>query len=302
MTKYVLVLVPLAAGLALGLVWQSELAPNPVLVLRVDTGTLAFLLGILVTILGTAGLVISAAGRRQHLRAEARNKSEQADAWLRFIRRLDHELKNPLTAIRAGLASLGSDGNAPTLATVRTQVDRLARLTADLRKLADLETQPVEQEPVDLEALLTEVVAVARERPEANDCRLRLGLPQAPWPLPPVSGDRDLLFLAMHNLVDNAIKFSRPEDTIEIRAFEDGPSVAVQVADTGPGVSEQDLPHLGEELYRGSGAHGIEGSGMGLALVHAIVKRHNGTITIRSRIAQGTVVTLRFRSLRDTKS
>ena len=109
-----------------------------------------------------------------------------------------------------------------------------------------------------------------------------------------MAGDRDLIFLALHNLVDNALKFSRPEDTIEIRAFEDGRSVVVQVADTGPGVREQDLPHLGEELYRGADASSVDGSGLGLALVHAIVARHQGSVAIRSRVEQGTVVTLRF--------
>ena len=94
--------------------------------------------------------------------------------------------------------------------------------------------------------------------------------------------------------MDNAFKFSRPEDTIEIRAYEDGSAVVVEVADTGPGISEDELPHLGEELYRGSAARGIEGSGLGLALVQAIIARHQGTVAIRSRLGQGTVVTLRL--------
>jgi two-component system OmpR family sensor kinase len=64
-------------------------------------------------------------------------------------------------------------------------------------------------------------------------------------------------------------------------------------------VSEEDLPHLGEELYRGGVTRHVEGSGMGLALAHAIVARHNGTVTIHSRVGQGTVVMLRFPTLRD---
>lgn len=83
-------------------------------------------------------------------------------------------------------------------------------------------------------------------------------------------------------------------DTIEIRAFEDGASVAVEVADTGPGIRADELPHLGEELYRGSAPRSVEGSGLGLALVQAIAARHRGTLTIRSRHGQGTVVTIRL--------
>ena len=99
---------------------------------------------------------------------------------------------------------------------------------------------------------------------------------------------------ALHNLVDNACKFSGPQATIELRAFEDGSNVVVEVADTGPGIDPDEIPHLGEELYRGRSARGIEGSGLGLALVQAIVDRHRGTLTIRSRPGQGTVVALRL--------
>jgi len=287
-------LLPLGLGLALAALWQAGLWPNPVLYLRADVGTLFLLLGLIASLGWGLGLSLWTAAGRRCEQALTHTLEQQADSHRRFIRRLDHELKNPLTAIRAGLANLAGQGDAPILASVRAQVDRLARLSADLRKLADLETQPLEQEPVDLGGLLAELLELAEERPEAAARHLRLTLPQAPWPLPPVAGDRDLLFLALHNLVDNAIKFTRPQDTIEIRAFEDGSAVAVEVADTGPGIGEDELPHLGEELYRGSAGRSVAGSGLGLALVRAIVARHGGTLAIRSRVGQGTVVTLRL--------
>jgi two-component system OmpR family sensor kinase len=294
MRRYGLPFLPLGLGLVLAALWQAGLWSNPVIYLRADAGTLLLLLGLIGTI--SSGLVLalwSLADRRCE-EALARFRQEQADSHRRFIRRLDHEIKNPLTAIRAGLANLTDQGDDPIFSTVRAQLDRLARLSADLRKLADLETQPVEREPVDMGQLLTELVDMAQKRPEVAIRQLRLTLPQAPWPLPPVVGDRDLLFLVLYNLVDNALKFSRPQDTIEIRAFEDGSAVVIEVADTGPGVSEDELPHLGEELYRGSTARDVEGSGLGLALVQAIVARHQWTVAIRSRLGQGTVVTLRL--------
>jgi two-component system OmpR family sensor kinase len=103
-----------------------------------------------------------------------------------------------------------------------------------------------------------------------------------------------LLFLTVHNLVDNALKFTAPGDTVEVRAFEDDTTVVVEVADTGPGIPEEELPHVWEELYRGHGARGVQGSGLGLALVQAIVERHGGQIGLRSRVGQGTVFTLRL--------
>jgi two-component system OmpR family sensor kinase len=292
--RYLAALLPLGLGLLLAVAWQSGLWPNPILYLRADVGTLLALLGALAALVcGLVAAARQAAGQRA-AQSLARLREEQAESHRRFIRRLDHELKNPITAIGIGLANLANRGENPIIASVHVQVDRLARLTADLRKLADLETQPLEQEPLVLEDLLTEVVESIRERPGTADRQLQLHLPRAPWPLPPVAGDRDLLFLALYNLLDNAAKYSCPEDTIEVRAFEDGAVVVVEIADTGPGIPEDDLPHLGEELYRGSAPRSIEGSGLGLALVRAIVTRHRGTLAIRSRLGQGTLVSLRL--------
>ena len=301
MRKYGLSLLPLIAGTALAALWQARPWANPILYLRADGGTLLLLVGLAGSAVWAAGLILRSFTRRGFALSLQRFQREQAEAHLRFIRRLDHELKNPLTAIRAGLANLNEPGNGAALTSVRTQVDRLARLTADLRKLADLETQPVEQEPVDVGELLAEIMELAQEKRLSATCPIRLHLPHVPWPLPPVAGDRDLLFLAIHNLLDNACKFCGLDDTIEIRAFEDGPSVTVEVADTGPGVNPDELPHLGEELYRGSAARSTEGSGLGLALVQAIVRRHGGTVTIRSRLGQGTLVALRLPAMRHPK-
>ncbi len=74
--------------------------------------------------------------------------------------------------------------------------------------------------------------------------------------------------------------------------------MVAEVADTGPGVCDEDLLHLGEELYRGIAARGVEGSGLGLALVRAIMARHHGSLEIRSRLGQGTVASLRFPAVR----
>jgi signal transduction histidine kinase len=120
---------------------------------------------------------------------------------------------------------------------------------------------PLEREPVDIGQLLPDLRELALERPEAAGRHIELILPQAPWPLSAVHGDLDLLFLALHNLLNNTLKFTLPEDTTEIRAFEDGAWVVVGVADIGPGIPEDELLHLREELYRGSAASEIGGTG-----------------------------------------
>lgn len=288
---------PLLLGGIVALLAAMGLLPRPILYLRADLGTLALIAGLGLSALGIGAAVARA--RRRAADSQARVQA-QADAEAdrrRFFQRLDHELKNPLMAVRAGLANLADQPaaeSAGAIAGIEAQVLRLSRLAADLRKLAELETRPIERDPIDLGELLTELAALAEERPEAQRRHLRLNIPVAPWPLPSVSGDRDLLFLALYNLLDNALKFSRPDDTVELRAFEDGSAVVIAVADTGPGIPDEDQPYIWEELYRSSAARGVPGSGLGMPLVRAIVGRHGGTIALRSRPGQGTVVSVRL--------
>lgn len=288
---------PLGLGAFAALAWQAGLFPDPVLNLRLraDVGTLLLLAGAFLTVLGLPPAVVAAyaAGRRARELEAAR--AAWGDDRRRFFRRLDHELKNPLTGLRAGVANLASlpDGaeRDAAHASVEGQLMRLNRLVGDLRKLVELEQRPLERAPVDVGELLTEVVDVARETP---DRQISLTLPQAPWPLPAASGDRDLIFLACYNLVDNACKFTRPGDAIEVRAFEDDRWIVVEVADTGPGIPEEDRGHVFEELYRGDNARAVEGSGLGLALVRAVARHHGGRVAVRSREGAGTAFTLRL--------
>jgi two-component system OmpR family sensor kinase len=254
------------------------------------------LIGVLLTGLIAVVLLLQWRAERNARRAIAAQQARAAEERRRFLQRLDHELKNPLTAIRAGLANLAwlpsTETRQEALQSVDAQARRISRLAADLRKLAELEVRPLESSAVDVDELLQEVVELARERADGGERRLTLTVPRAPWPLPAVHGDRDLLFLAVHNLVDNAIKFTAPGDTVEIRAFEDGARVILEVADTGPGIPRDEVPHIWDELYRGEGARAVPGSGLGLALVQAVTERHGGHCQVRSRAGQGTVFSL----------
>jgi two-component system OmpR family sensor kinase len=284
----------LGIGLALYFFLSFDLRHDHIVYLRADLGTLSLLLG-----LGLSGLaILFYAILNWSERTRQRAFAGAAEERRRFLRRLDHELKNPLTAIQAGLANLAEspsgEARREALASVEAQTLRLSHLSADLRKLAELEVRLVERSPVDVPALLREVFSMAQEQPGAAERHLNLSIPQAPWPLPKVQGDPDLLLLAIHNLLDNALKFSRPGDTLELRSFEDGTEIAIEVADTGPGIPEEEQPHVWEELYRGEAGRGIPGSGLGLALVRAIAERHNGQVSLRSRLGQGTVFSLRL--------
>jgi two-component system OmpR family sensor kinase len=301
---WLLALVPLALGIAWIILARGGWIENPNLYLSGPASGVALLGGVLVTALAAAFVAVVARAEQRRKADLAVLAAQHAEEHRRFLRRLDHELKNPLTAIQAGLANLSTaqgaahdvlpDTQAGAVESVRSQTLRLSRLGADLRKLADLETRRLERTPVDVADLLQEVVEVAEDHPKAAERELTLTVPRAPWPLPEVNGDPDLLFLAVHNLLSNALKFTSPGDRIEVRAQEDGAVVAIQVADTGPGIPEDEIALVWEELYRGKGARGIPGSGLGLALVRAIAERHGGEVGLRSREGQGTVFTLRL--------
>lgn len=294
MRRWLLLAVPiLLAVLGVSLLWTG-LIGNPILAVRVDFGTVAVMTGVLLTLI--MGVWLWLIRYRQQIERDTYHRA--ALDHRRFLARLDHELKNPLTAIRTSLTNINDpvDEALRTQAaqSINTQSMRLTRLVFDLRKLADLETQPIEAAPVDLTMLLSDVADTAQDRPDAAGLSIMLSLPQPPWPLPAVTGDHDLLFIAVYNVLDNAIKYCAPGSSIEIRGYEDGQVVVIEVADAGAGIAEDDLPHVWDELYRGESALGTAGSGLGLALVRAIVRRHGGSVGLRSRLGRGTVVTLRL--------
>jgi two-component system, OmpR family, sensor kinase len=297
--RWLLALLPLAAGIGFWAAARADAITDERL--RVSASALRgdWLLaaGALVSLLACTGLAIAAGrDRRWRRRLDAQVAAHARDRRL-LLSRLDHELKNPLTAMLAATANVsatlpGADPHA--LRSIHEQVLRLSRLTADLRKIADVESSGLNRRPVDVTALLEEAVDVAREQPGAGTLELSLDLPRAPWPLPRVLGDEELLALVFGNLLDNAVKYTPPGGRVEVRAREAGGEVVVEVADTGPGIAAEDLDHMWEELYRSPRARTVPGSGLGLALVRTVVERHGGTVAAESRVGRGTVVRIRL--------
>lgn len=279
-------------------------APGDSLRVTVRLLPLVLVAGALVVagVLGAAALRARARSRSAYQQEEVRAESRRAEreAHARFLARLDHELKNPVTAIRAAVAGAGDDAGpeerARSLATLVSQSARLSALVADLRKLAELGTQEIEDEDVDLAQVVRDAVEdVCAQADAAGAPRpaVEVTLPTAPWPLPHVRGDVDLLYVAVYNLLANAVKFSPPGTRIEVRGADDDGTVLVEVADAGPGVPEDEVGVVFDELARGRDARGLPGSGIGLALVRVIAQRHGGEVTLRSRVGQGTSVRLR---------
>jgi two-component system OmpR family sensor kinase len=249
---------------------------------------------VLVVTLIAAALFLSAAalGRWQTSRTQHALDAQaltQETERRRFIHRLDHELKNPLTAIQVQLDNLqaGDDTQPQAIVEVRAQADRLASLTRGLRRLADLETRPLEIERVEVGELLGEVIDLL-QAPE----RIVLDVQRVPWPIPTMHGDRELLLMVFRNLVDNALKYSTTP--VQVRARDMAGALVVEVIDTGRGIQPDELPLVTEELYRGRNTRDVPGSGLGLAIVQRIVERHGGRLELRSRLGQGTIATVQL--------
>jgi two-component system OmpR family sensor kinase len=295
---YILSFLPAGIGIITAILAANYLIPNPVLYLRGNLAALVVFGGVLLSICVVASTYLIYRNQERHQRELLNVQKQAAEDRRRFLYRLDHELKNPLTAIQAGLTNL-SDADlgeylCNEVSAVKTQVLRISRLVADLRKLAALETTSLERTVVNTAELLTDVVGFFKNDTNNPGRSLALILPNAPRPLPNVEGDPDLLLLAIHNLLDNAVKFTVPGDTIEVRASENGTEIVIEIADTGPGISERELGLVWEELYRSEQARGVPGSGLGLPLVRAIIEKHGGMVGLRSMHGQGTVFSVRL--------
>ncbi len=274
--------------------------PVLVLVFKIDVGTILLIAGIALTILTGAVYAGTATVQRRAEKTLVESFVEADRSRHRFLRRLDHEIKNPLTGLQAALANLRESRSQQerdrAARNADRAVERLSRLLADLRKLSDLAERPVERLPVDIPNLLEEMIDAAHSQPAYAERPITLMITRVPWKLPPIKGDRDLLGLAIYNLIENALKFTSADDSVEVRAREDGRVIIVEVADTGPGIAPEELQNVFEELYRGTNARGVEGSGLGLALVHRIVDLHGGQVSVRSHQTdpRGTIFTLRL--------
>jgi two-component system OmpR family sensor kinase len=283
----ILTLVLLTIGaLALYLIpifWQ----PEPVLAFRVGIGAGIFAIVFALAVLIQLIVVAQDWGKEQSARKVTR---EQDEAHRQFLRRLDHELKNPLTGLQAALTNLreaqSADETHAAVENASQAATRLGRILRDLRKLAELEAQMLERRPLDVGQLVGEMVSAAGSLPAYQGRSINLLVSKVPA-LPPVTGDRDMLGLVFFNLIDNALKFSAPTETVEVRVREDGRALFIEVADGGEGIPPHEHQRIFDDLYRGENARETEGSGLGLALARRIVQLHGGEIYLRSDPAQG---------------
>ncbi|MFN8595647.1 MAG: HAMP domain-containing sensor histidine kinase [Anaerolineae bacterium] len=239
------------------------------------------------------------AAQQKTLTGQAITLQEQADTvreQLEFRRALNHELRNPITAIGVGVENLITEVNPATIGRLKSDVERVARLLDTVSALTRLEVNPIEFVPVHLDILIEQIVETIRATLSDRDCRLSVELPADPFPLPAVWGDEDLLFILFHNLLNNAVKFTLDGGMVAVRAFEADEYVVIKISDTGLGMSADDVRQAGLPFRRGQVAqdHKIPGSGLGLFQAWKIVARHRGKISLQSEVGKGSVITVQL--------
>tara|TARA_R110002094_G_scaffold101533_2_gene101483 strand:- start:495 stop:2243 length:1749 start_codon:yes stop_codon:yes gene_type:complete len=223
-----------------------------------------------------------------------------------FVDVVSHELRTPLTALSLKAEMLAS-GDVPA----NRQPHYLQTLNRDVHRLTDQVERILDFGRLERGAALHREIVPTRSVLAKG---LRAGMPAlrlvkqnvtvtAPRNLPLLDGDVDVLARALRNLLENAAKYAPPGSTVALRAFTDGSTVSVEVADTGPGVAHDERQAIFQPFVRASSATpGIQGSGLGLALVSAAAKAHGGSIDVRDREGGGTVFTLQLPIAKESAS
>ena len=212
-----------------------------------------------------------------------------------LVANVSHELKTPISALRAHLENLLDGVERPdpeTLQVMLAQSERLSRLVEQLLDLSRLESGdvPLDLRPVEIGPLAAEVLS------EIEPARARAGVAvelRVPEDLPPATADRERIHQVLFNLVDNALRFTPPGGRVTLSAEAGDRSVRVRVEDTGVGIPPEHLPRLFERFYRADAARsrGDGGTGIGLAICRSVVEAHGGRIWAESEPGRGSAFT-----------
>ncbi|HEX2906926.1 MAG TPA: HAMP domain-containing sensor histidine kinase [Phototrophicaceae bacterium] len=202
-------------------------------------------------------------------------------ALRRFVADAAHELHTPLTALQTNLELTVEAPDPLTSQRALDQVKRLESLTDNLLNLSRIEANAhsTPAQPVDLTLLVRDVSEVWASRAEQCHQDFMLDVPETALV---VSGDGQQLQQMVSNLVDNALKFTPPGGTIQVRLHTTDQQAELEVQDSGLGIPPEDLPYLFERFRRGRNTAAYPGSGLGLAIVHAVIQAHHGSVKIES--------------------
>ena len=209
-----------------------------------------------------------------------------------FVSNVSHELRSPLASMKAMVETLQSGASSDAekasefLGRINGEIDRMTALVTELLELSRLESGQIAMEtrPFDLGPVVSEVVDRLRQRAQAGGVEVETGIPPG---LPNLAGESAKISQVLFNLLDNALRFTPESGRVEIAAERVDGFVSVRVADTGPGIPQEHLPHVFERFYKVDRSRREGGIGLGLAIVRHIVLAHGGEVSVDSEIGRG---------------
>jgi two-component system sensor histidine kinase KdpD len=222
-------------------------------------------------------------------RAEAARQSEELKSML--MDAIAHEFQTPLTSIKAATTALLSE-HPPTpqeqrefMTIVDEEASRLSDLVDDAIQMARVEAGKVQLHRESWHVTDLIRAAIEKLKPVLDGRQVDVAVPSD---LPPLPADRELVTLALRQLLNNAVKYSAPQAPISIAATVEDGRVLLSVRDRGPGISEIDLDHIFDKFYRARSAADIPGAGLGLAIAREVALAHGGEIWAESASGEGS--------------
>jgi signal transduction histidine kinase len=203
-----------------------------------------------------------------------------------------HELRTPIAVLQASHEALLDGVAEPTpaqLTSLRDEVLRLARMVDGLQRLASAEAAALQLTPVpcDLGAIAGAAADSLSATFDAADISVERRLTDVQ-----IMGDQGRLHEVIVNLLTNAVKFTPAGGRVLVETGPDGSRAVLRICDTGQGIPPDELPRIFERFFRGQGASGVAGSGIGLAVVSELVHAHHGDLDVTSEPGKGTQVTV----------
>jgi K+-sensing histidine kinase KdpD len=216
-----------------------------------------------------------------------------------FCSHVSHELKTPLTSMKAYVETLLTHIEDPNfkqrtefLEIVGRETDRLIRIVRDILDISRIEfgERPLTRKIFSIEELIRDMVSMMQPTLNTKNMRLVMAIPEG---LPNVDGDQDLLKQVFINLLNNAIKYSPEDSTIKIGVEERAVELAILVEDEGIGIPEEAIENIFDKYYRvkSDKSSRNDGAGLGLAIVKNIVEQHGGYVAVQSEENKGSTFT-----------